>query len=131
MKVESITFSKINDLGLVSKVVCPHIDYFIKDLLTTLVINDSIYAIAVHYKDDRFIVYTKRKSKNLHKLVLKYSSEFDSIVSAIKVTKTADNFAICDTLYKAESGKEIPFDSAEYSLDDIKSITENDLDALM
>lgn len=64
-------------------------------------------------------MFTKRKSKNLHKLVLKYSTEFDSLVSAIKVTKTADNFAVCDTLYKAESGKEIPFDSAEYS-------TEND-----
>lgn len=43
MKVESITFRKINDLGLTSKVVCPHIDYFIKDLLTTLVVYDSIY----------------------------------------------------------------------------------------
>lgn len=118
MKVESITFSKINDRGLVSKVVCPHIDYFIKDLLTTLIINNSIYAIAVYYKDERFIVFTKRKSKNLNKLALKYSIEFDSLVSAIKVTKTADNFAICDTLYKAESGKEVPFNSAKCSIED-------------
>ena len=120
MKIESITFSKINNLGLISKVVCPHIDYFIKDLLTTLNIHKSIYAIAIYYKDERFIVYTKRKSKNLHKLVLKYSIELDTLVSAIKVTKTADNFAVCDTLYKAESGEEIPFDSAEhdYSIED-------------
>lgn len=114
MKVESITFSKTNDQGLTSKVVCPHIDYFVKDLLTTLVVHNSIYAIAVYYNDERFIVYTKRKSKNLHKLVLKYSIEFDTLVSAIKVTKTADNFAVCDTLYKADSGEEIPFSSSKY-----------------
>ena len=107
MKVESITFSKTNNIGLISKVICPHIDYFIKDLLTTLTVNNSIYAIAVYYKDERFIVYTKRKSKNLHKLVLKYSYEFDTLVSAIKVTKIADNFAVCDTLYKAKLGEEI------------------------
>lgn len=122
MKVESITFSKINNQGLTSKVVCPHIDYFIKDLLTTLTRHSFIYAIAVYYKDERFIVYTKRKSKNLHKLVLKYSIEFDTLVSAIKVSKTADNFAVCDTLYKADSGEEIPFTSAtheyEYSMKD-------------
>ena len=43
MKVESITFSKTNDQGLTSRVACPHIDYFIKDLLTTLVVHNSIY----------------------------------------------------------------------------------------
>lgn len=122
MKVESITFSKTNNLGLTSKVTCPHIDYFIKDLLTTLNVHQFIYAITLYYKDERFIVYTKHKSKNLHKLVLRYSTEFDSLVSAIKVTKTADNFAVCDTLYKAESGEEIPFDSVnyeyEYSIED-------------
>lgn len=124
MKVESITFSKINNQGLTSKVVCPHIDYFIKDLLTTLTRHSFIYAIAVYYKDERFIIYTKRKSKNLHKLVLKYSAEFDTLVSAIKVSKTADNFAVCDTLYKAESGEEIPFDSSKYEYE--YSMTDTD-----
>lgn len=49
---------------------------------------------------------------------MKYSTEFDSLVSAIKITKTANNFAICDTLYKAESGKEVELNYAKCSIED-------------